>query len=475
MTSPVTTRPALLVAAALAAACSPHRVRHDPAPPVALPAVYSAPGPSGQLPERWWRSLGDPALDRLVERALRQSFQLRAAWARVRQARSLVRQARSGLWPQLDLSARAARDKQRFDLGDPIGEIRPTVDSFTLSAAAGYELDVWRRIGNQGAAAALDAAAARDEAEALAMSLVSEVSEAWFDVVAQRAQRALLEEQLELNQTQLELMEARFRQGLASSLDVFQQRAQVVNTRQRIEQVDATLALLGNRLALLLGEPPTSRPPDSPAALPELPPPPATGVPADLLVRRPDVRAARRRVEAADHRVAVAVADRLPSLRVGGNVSLSSGTIADLIGTPIWGIFASIAAPLIDGGRRAAVAEQSRDVVDERLMQFGQVLVQAMVEVENALSGERHQRIEIATIEEQISLAEATYAQARERYTEGLIDYLPVLTALQSLQQSQLGLIAARRQLLSSRIQLYRALGGTWTGELETPARAEVK
>ena len=470
-----TARSAAALACLAALACSPHQVRRDPPPPLPLPAVYSAPGPAGQLPERWWRALGDPGLDALVDRALDQSFQLRAAWARVRQARSLVRQARSGRWPQIDLTGQAARNKQRFDLGEPIGEIRPTVDSFSLSAAAGYELDIWRRVANQESAAELDAAAVRDDAEAIAMSLVAEVAEAWFDVVAQRAQRALLEEQLALNQTQLELMDLRFRQGIASSLDVFQQRAQVVATRQRIEQVDAALALLGNRLALLLGEAPTSRAPDTGLALPALPPVPTTGVPADLLVRRPDVRAARRRVEAADYRVAVAVADRLPALRVGGNVSLSSGTIGDLIGTPLWGIFASIAAPLIDGGRRRAEVERNRDVVDERLMQFGQVLVQAMVEVENALSGERAQEVQIATIEEQIALAEATYAQARERYGEGLIDYLPVLTALQSLQQSQLGLIAARRQLLSSRIQLYRALGGTWSRDMKTPARAEVK
>jgi NodT family efflux transporter outer membrane factor (OMF) lipoprotein len=435
--------------------------------------MYSAPGPSGQLPETWWRQFGDPELDRMVDRAHRQSFQLRAAWARVRQARALVRQARSGLWPQLDFTGQAARNRQRFDLPEPVGEIRTTVTSYTLSAAAGYELDVWRRISNGGAAAALDAGAVRDEAEAIAMSLAAEVSEAWYDIVSQRAQRALLVEQLEINQTQLELMELRFRQGIASSLDVFQQRSQVVGTRQRIEQVDGALALGGNRLAILYGQPPTSRAPESPAALPDLPAPPATGVPADLLIRRPDVRAARRRVEAADHRVAVALADRLPNLRIGGNVTLSSGTLADLIGTPIWGVFAAIAAPLFDGGRRAAEVERSRGVVDERLMQFGQALIQAMVEVENALTSEEAQRVQIATIEEQIALAEATYQQARERYTEGLIDYLPVLTALQSLQQSQLALIAARRQLLSHRIQLYRALGGTWTGTLETPARRQ--
>jgi outer membrane protein, multidrug efflux system len=467
-------RPAAALAVALAA-CSPHKVVSDPAPPIELPAGYSAATPGQEPAQAWWRGLGDPRLEALIDRALGENFQLRAAWARVRQGRAGLRQARAAAWPQLDFTGQAARSRQRIVLPEPVGEQRFTVDNFSLSVAAGYELDVWRRIGNTGRAAALDAGALRDDAEAIAMSLAAEVAEAWFDVVAQRAQRALLEEQLQLNQTYHELMEARFRQGLASSLDLFQQRQQLLATRQRLEQVDAALALLANRLALLVGAPPTSAAPDSPAALPELAPPPPTGLPADLLVRRPDVRAARRRVEAADHRVAVAVADRLPSLRVGGNVTMASGTVADLIGTPIWSLFAGLTAPLFDGGRRAAEVDRSRDVVDERLMQFGQALVGAMVEVENALTGERHQRIQIGTLEEQVELARATFTEARARYTEGLIDYLPVLTALQQLQQGELSLLQARRQLLSQRIQLHRALGGTWPRALSVPARAEVK
>jgi NodT family efflux transporter outer membrane factor (OMF) lipoprotein len=466
--------PLLALLGALAS-CSPHRVRHHPRPPIALPAVYSAPGPSGQLPEQWWRSLGDPELDRLVARALGKNFQLRGAWARVRQSRAVVRQARSGLWPQVELSGDASRTKSRFVLPEPVGEVRPENNSFSLSAAASYELDLWRRIGNGGAAAALEAAASRDDAEAIAMSLAAEVAEAWFDVRAQRAQRRLLTEQLALNQTHLELIELRFRQGVATSLDVYQQRAQVLTTRQRIEQVEAALVLLGNRLALLTSDVPQSRAPEGPDSLPAPPAPPATGIPADLLVRRPDVRAARRLVEAADHRVAVAVADRLPGLRIGGSASLSATEPADLIDAPLWSIFASLVAPIIDGGRRRAEVERNRDVVDERLMGLGQALLEAIAEVENALAGERQRRIEIATIEEQIEVAQAAHEQARARYTEGVIDYLPVLTALQSLQQNQLGLITARRELLSQRIQLYRALGGTWTRALEAPARAEVK
>ncbi len=122
--------------------------------------------------------------------------------------------------------------------------------------------------------------------------------------------------------------------------------------------------------------------------LPELPPVPALGVPADLLERRPDVRAARRRVEAADYRVAVAVADRLPALRLQGALSEQSGSIVDLIATPLYSLLASVTAPLFDHGRRRAEVDRNRAIVEERLADYAQAMLRAMVEVESALQQE---------------------------------------------------------------------------------------
>lgn len=251
---------------------------------------------------------------------------------------------------------------------------------------------------------------------------------------------------------------------------MFQQRQQQVSTRAQLALVDSALGLFEHRLAVLLGAAPGSLQVDAPEGLPAaLPAVPAGGLPADLLERRPDVRAAQRRVEAADYQVAVAVADRLPSLRLSGSYGFQAQSLADFLSSPVWNLIASVAAPILDGGRRAAEVERSEAVVEELLMVYGQLLLQAMTEVENALLQERYQLVHIADLEESVELAAATLREAQARYGKGLSDYLPVLTALQGQQRAELALLQARRQLISYRIQLCRALGGTWTQSLPAP------
>jgi outer membrane protein, multidrug efflux system len=463
---------ALISVTALAVACSPHKVTRDPAPPVAVPDGHrtTLEDAGAELPETWWMAFDDPQLSELVERSLGGNLQLGAAWARLTQARAAARQAGALRLPQVDANAEAGRRRMRFDFGEG-GVLTPQVDRFALSLAAGYEVDLWGKMAAGSRAAALDAAAVHDDAQAMAISVVAEVSEAWFDVVSQRAQRKLVEEQLRISETFLELTKMRFQQGLASALEVYQQQQQAVSTRSRLALIDAAIELQHNRLSLLLGRPPGDVPGIDRDTFPDLPPLPGTGVPADLLDRRPDVRAARRRVESADHRVAVAVADRLPSLRLSGSLSTEAGKITDLFTTPLWSILAGVTGPIFDGGRRRAEVDRTRAVVEERLLTYGHVLLAAMVEVDNALVSERQQRIHIRDLEEQVEIAANTLREAQERYRQGLIDYLPVLTALQTQQQVQLSLLQAHRQLISYRIQLCRALGGTWTQNLAAPAR----
>lgn len=449
-------------------ACSPHTVTHNPAPPLQVPESYSANSSTQRapMPEMWWTDFNQPELNALIDQTLSGNFQLRAAWARVKQARAFVKQANSGKYPQLELSGSAMRQKSRFNLQDQV--IINENNAFSASIGAGYEIDLWRRMASSGDGAALDALALRDDVESIAITLSAEVAEAWFDLVSTHAQLKLLTEQLETNKVYLELIELRFQKGLASSLDIFQQRQQLVSTQAQVTQLEGSKRLLAYRLAILVGKPPQSLSMNPGDAVPDLPGSvPGIGIPADLLERRPDVRAARRRVEAADHRVAVAVADRLPALRLSGSTGLNAPTLGDFLTSPVWTLIASVAAPLFDGGRRKAEVQRNKAVVEERLMQYGQTLLQAMVEVESALANENRQLAYIEDLKQLVDLSTSTLEQARRRYQSGLIDYLPVLAALQSRQRAELSLLQARRSLLSYRIQLCRALGGTWTQELQ--------
>jgi outer membrane protein TolC len=170
--------------------------------------------------------------------------------------------------------------------------------------------------------------------------------------------------------------------------------------------------------------------------------------------------------------VAAAVAERLPGLRLQGAVSLQDSSPLELLAAPLWSLLAAVTAPLFDGGRRSAEVERQRAVVAERLASFGQVLLVAMAEVETALGQERSQEELLRQLAAQVELAGATVREARDRYREGQIEYLPVLSALQAEQQSQLALLQAQRQQLSLRVQLYRALGGSHVRTLQEPELA---
>ncbi len=455
----------------LTASCSPHKVNTRPTSPVEVPNSYSTEGAERPLPERWWRDFGDPELNRLVELSLRQNLQIRAAWARLEQVRALTKQAASGKYPQVNLDVSASRRKTRFDFGPPLGEIMPEINTFNVSVGAAYEVDLWRRQSSTARAATIDAAAAGDDIQAMAISIAAEIADTWFQLITQRATRKLIDEQVKISKQFLKLVTLRFEGGLASALDVYQQRQQLVATKSRLALTDAAVRLLENKIAVLVGRAPGKVVSSERADLPSLPPLPGTGVPADLVVRRPDVRAARRRVVAADYRVAAAVADRLPGLRLSGSTGSQDSSIAGLIAAPLWSLIGSLTAPLLDGGRRKAEVRRNKAIVKERLLLYGQSLIGAMTEVENALVQEKQQALYIVDLTTQVDLAKSALDEAQRRYQAGLTTYLQVLTSLVTVQQAELGLLQARRQALSYRVQLCRALGGTWTAKLTANQR----
>lgn len=469
--------------------CAPHQVRRDPPPPVQLLAEYQqrakeepspAPTPATAAESqqaqgrRWWRDFDDPALSALIDQALTGSFDMQAAWARLSQADAAADIAGAPRWPAL--TAGLGANYQRIN----IAAFRPGgggLDNYGASGSlqASYEIDVWAKISSNQKAATLDSAAAADQLRTLAISLSAEVADAYYDVLAARARRKLLQSQQELSASVLTLVEYRFGQGLATAVEVNQQRQQVLSANAALEQLVAQEAVQHHRLSTLLGRRPDQTAPPPGETLPELPSLPPTGVPTDLLKRRPDLRAAQRQVEAADYRVAAAVADRFPSLRLTGSVSTEPSKLNDWLLSPLWSLAANLALPLIDGGQRRAEVARREALMAEAVANYGKAVLGALVEVENALIQERQQQRQIERVREQLEVARTTFQQAQTRYGQGASDFLSVLTALRSQQDVERLLLDAQRQLLSYRIQLCRALGGTWTDELHPGAAAGEK
>ncbi|MBN2430625.1 MAG: efflux transporter outer membrane subunit [Acidobacteria bacterium] len=457
----------LAVIVAFLPACAVHQPRESVTPPVKLPESFSRATASSDLVDRWWESFEQPALTGLIQNTLSDNLDLRAAWRRLDQFSALAVQAGARRYPELSGEASTSRTRSSFYAGEELGERSFATNQFPLNLSASYEVDLWGRVASLEEAAGFDLLVSRQDLEAMAISMAAQVAETWFSAVEQETQLKLVADQLAVGQTYLELVELRFGQGLASAVDVYQQRLQVASTRAQIAPTRSQRQVLENQLAVLQGKMPGTAWLDIPAVLPELPELPPAGMPADLLNKRPDVRAAYLRIMAADRRLGAAVADRYPALRLTARTGFQGRQVQDIFSNWIYSLAANLTAPLFDGNRRKAEVERNEARVAELINAYGSVLLQAVREVEDALTQEESQRQQLRDLGVQLELARSSLVRARARYANGLSDYLPVLTALQSQQQLERSIISARRQLISYRIQIYRALGGTWTTALQ--------
>lgn len=447
--------------------CSVHSVPDQIAPPVEIPKKFSISGEAPQV-DRWWETFDDPDLNALMNKVLAENLSLQATYYRIVQAEAAMRQVASDLWPQL--VAELGVERARTIFNSPItGKVQDTEWLYSLGFSASYEVDLWRRVHSLRSAAELDMQATSDDRETAAITLAAEAGQTWMTLLEQRAQYQLLLDQIETSNTFLELTELRFAQGQASALDVYQQRTHVASLDAQLPTVLAQQDVLEHALAVLAGRPAVEYAAPEGNRLPRLMPLPEVGVPASLLKRRPDVRAAHARLAAADYRVASAIADMLPALRLGAT-SVHRGVDPNVIFNEwLWSIAANLTQPLLDGGRRQAEVDRNRAIVQERLRLYGQTILTAIREVEDALAQEREQHARVAALRRQLELAEATLEQARTRYVNGLSDYLNVLTALDGLHANERQLLSARRELILFRIRLYRALGGAWPAGLAPP------
>ncbi|MFO7897965.1 MAG: TolC family protein [Planctomycetota bacterium] len=427
--------------------------------PVDLPDTFSA-GGTAEVPATWWTALGDRRLDALVERAFRDNFSLRTAWDRLDQARAVARKRGADLKPTVDGSAEASRTVTKNE-----GMDRAYATEFSLGLAAGYEVDLWGRLRAERDAAALDAIASREDLSAAAMTLSAEVAHTWYQLVEQRRQIELLDAQIATNEKYLEVITLRFRRGKVSAADVLQQR-QLVEARKgdRVLAVSAA-EVLEHRLAVLLGRAPGTLDLAVSDSLPVIPALPETGVPAEWVRARPDVRAAELRVRAADRSVGAAIADRFPKLSVTARAETAAGEIGDLFDNWLARLAGNLTAPLVDGGRRQAEVDRTRAVLSQRLNSYGDTVLHALKEVEDALVQEARQAEYVASVRRQLDLSRRATERTLDSYIKGPLDFTRYLTTLLEHQRLQRTVLQARRRRVQYRIDLYRALAQSWAPE----------
>lgn len=408
---------------------------------------------------RWWQRFQSSELNELIDEALTASPTIQQAWARLAQAEAVSKKAGAAHWVSLsaDGSAKASKDSTDY----------VTTEAYTLGLTASYELDLWGRVKSASQAAALDREVSRESLYTAAITLASQTALRWSELVSQQRQTELTRRQLEANKTSLELVELRFRKAQATALDVYQQRQTVADTEARIPLAELRERLLRNELAALLGRTDLMSLKTITKNLPVLGPLPVVGIPADLLANRPDVRQAGLRLQSADWSVSAAQADRLPAIRLSASGNYADAKSSDLFDDWYSNLIGSLAGPIFEGGKRKAEVQRTRAVVDERLAAYRETVINAVKEVEDALVSEQKQREYITALDRNLVMNRNSYDEALNRYRNGLSQYLPVLVELVSLQTLERDRVAAQYNLLQYRINLYRALGGSWPNELQ--------
>lgn len=461
---PIPSRISLLTLSLCLAACS------TPAPPasdITPPQAWQGPAqPAQGLPDtQWWQAFASPELDRLIERARLNSHDLAAATARVRQAQANAVIAGAPLLPELQLGLDGSR--QRLLRGEGNDQLdasssERTSTSFDVQLAASYEIDFWGGLRATRASALRSLDASRFDRQTVELTLLGAVAESYLQGLALDEQLRIARLNLENAQDVLGVVEARERAGSATRLELAQQRSLVAAQQRQLPLLAQRVQDNRVTLATLLGDPVQQLPATQQSINTLRWPGIGSGVPSELLGRRPDIAAAEARLAAASANVQVARAAMLPRLVLGANLGSGARTLANVLDSPYYTLTAGLTAPIFNNGRLRAERELASAEQQELLEDYRASIVNGFADVEkalNAISGVERQR---QWQDEEVAQARIAFDLAEQRYRAGAETLLSVLETQRTLYLAEDEQAQLRLARLQGSVALYKALGGGW-------------
>jgi NodT family efflux transporter outer membrane factor (OMF) lipoprotein len=471
--------PAILAVSLLLAACAAAAPYAPPTAPV--PAGFSQGGGPVVGETAWWRAFNDPVLTSLVDRALAQNLDVKAAAARVRQARLQEAVVRGRRGPQVNASASASAAELSANAlpsaltslgsggppggGGGIGLAGETFTTYQLGFDASWELDLFggQRSANRAAAARSEAAVwSQRDGEVL---LAAEVANSYQQYRALQRRLALASETLAAERETQALFQARTNNGVANSIEASRQQRAVAQAVAQRADLAAQAELRLHALAALLGQSPTSLTSElaAPGPAPTLVEVPA-GLPSELLQRRPDLRAAERQVAAATADIGVATADLYPKISLTGALQLASRSLSSLIEADSLqdNIGGRVSLPLLGRGRLRATADLRRAQAEEAVLAYDRAVLIALREVEDALSRLEADRLRLAQFQASAAAARDEADTAAVRFRNGLTGEADRLTADKTWAAAEDAQVQAEAAAAQDMVALYKALGGGW-------------
>ena len=457
-----------LAAAVLVSACAvgPDYVRPERTSPAAFrqaeAAVYSTAEPIAEF----WAGFDDPTLARLVEESLAANYDLRAALARLDQARALARLSRLDLLPTVTAGGGYTESRLSEDQAPGVPREQRDRGFYDASIDAFWELDLFGRVRRSVEASRADAQAAAADLRSLQVSLAAEVARTYFELRGFQEQLRVARENADNQAETLRLTQVRFDAGRGTQFDVDRARAQLKFTQSRVPALEAVVAASAHRLAVLGGREPAALLPEleTPVPLPALPTAVAVGTPAELLRRRPDVLAAERRLASATALIGVATADLFPRFTVGGSFGVAASSLGDLFTRDgqSYAFGPAISWAFLDLGRvRARIAATDAGAEENFALYEGTVL-RALEEAETSLVSYTRARREGEELRESAAASSDAARTARLRFESGVTDFLQVLDAERSLLDSEDRLAQSRTRTATALVAVYKAVAGGW-------------
>ena len=413
----------------------------------------------------WWEIFQDEQLDSLEGRVTNANQDIKAAFARLQQARAQTRIVRSSLFPTITLDPRATRERQSLN-APTYSASRPRYgNDFALEADVSYELDVFGRIRNSVTSARANEQASVADLATLDLSIHAELATDYFTLRSEDTQQELLDQTAKDYTGALELTQSLYDGGAAALSDLDQAKAQLQTALTQASDMRLRRAQTEHAIAVLLGESPSTFHLDPrPLKLDEVPPPIDPGMPSALLERRPDIAAAERRVAAANAQIGVARAAYFPIFSLSGTAGFESTQASNWITAPslLWAVGPSAVLTVFDAGLHRAQSAQAHAVYDEQVASYRGTVLAAYQDVEDNIAALRQLQEESVSEAAAVAATSGALEQAQYRYKAGIVTYLEVVAAENAALAARLSAADIQVRRMVASVQLVKALGGGW-------------
>ena len=418
---------------------------------------------------KWWEIFDDPTLDTLIRTALRENKDLLIAASRIEQARANYGFTKADMGPKIGVTADGNVTNQLFGI-----VLDDNIETYQANGTFNWELDFWGKFRRANESAKAEMMASFYGKRAIEIALISEVAVNYFQLLDYKTRLAISESTLALRDSSLNIIQARFDKGYTHIIDVNQAEIQKAITEVSVPVFKPNVAFTEHNLSVLLGRSPDAILTEKTLIDYEIPDSIPSGIPSELLVRRPDILQAGQSYRAQNARIGVAQAQRFPSISLTGFLGVGSNDLGNLLDNGLgWSAGASLMGPLFEWGKNARRVDIERELARQSLLSYENTVLNALLEVENSL-------IAIATLKDELAANEYKYRAAsnaselsRHRYYQGVTSYLEVIENQGQEFEARLSYAENYQRMLTAYINLYKSLGGGWVTEEELEKYAE--